>query len=77
VDDLAGNAAEWVADWHSESFPASAVRNPRGPENGDKKTIRGGGRFDSGDKISPTKRYFAAPDTRANDIGFRCARDVR
>jgi formylglycine-generating enzyme required for sulfatase activity len=77
VDDLAGNAAEWTHDWFSESFPASAVRNPRGPESGDQKTIRGGGRFDSGDRISPTKRYHASPETRGRDIGFRCARDVR
>lgn len=77
VDDLAGNAAEWTFDWYAESFPASAVRNPRGPDSGDKKTLRGGGRFDASDRISPTKRYYAAPDTRGNDIGFRCARDVR
>jgi formylglycine-generating enzyme required for sulfatase activity len=77
VDDLAGNAAEWTYDWFSESFPASAVRNPRGPDNGEQKAIRGGGRFDSGDRISPTKRYHASPDTRGSDIGFRCARDVR
>ena len=34
VEDLAGNANEWVADWYAESFPSGDVRNPKGPEPG-------------------------------------------
>ena len=74
ASDMAGNAAEWVADWHAERFAAGDARNPGGPDRGTQKVIRGGGRFDSGDRISPTKRYHAAPEQRGNDIGFRCAR---
>lgn len=75
VDDLAGNASEWVADWYSESFTSDDVYNPRGPAEGNKKTIRGGGRYDSGQRLSATARWFASPDTRSDDIGFRCASD--
>ncbi|MEO7522351.1 MAG: SUMF1/EgtB/PvdO family nonheme iron enzyme [Gemmatimonas sp.] len=77
ADDLAGNAAEWTADWYAERVSSSEVRNPHGPEKGEQKTVRGGGRFDSGDRISPTRRYYASPETRGNDIGFRCARNAR
>ena len=76
VADMAGNAAEWVADWYSETLPAGAARNPTGPESGERKVIRGGGRFDSADRISALMRYWASPDTRGEDIGFRCARDA-
>ncbi len=73
VYDLAGNAAEWVADWYSDSFAADDVRNPTGPVQGTERVVRGGGRFDPGYRISPTKRYYATPDQRSDDIGFRCA----
>jgi len=76
VHDLAGNASEWVADWYSESFPAGDVRNPKGPETGSSRVIRGGGRFDPAERLVATKRYRGTPDVRAEDIGFRCARDL-
>jgi formylglycine-generating enzyme required for sulfatase activity len=75
VDDLAGNASEWVADWYSESFTSDDVYNPRGPGAGEKKVIRGGGRYDPANRLSSTARWFASPDTRSDDIGFRCASD--
>jgi formylglycine-generating enzyme required for sulfatase activity len=74
---MAGNVNEWVADWHAQGFRRGDTRNPTGPEQGTGRVIRGGGRFESGDRISPTKRWYAAPDQRGNDIGFRCARGVR
>ena len=77
ADDLAGNAAEWVADWYSESFMRGDVRNPKGPDTGTGKVMRGGGRFDPGDRINATKRYFASRENRDPEVGFRCARDVR
>jgi sulfatase modifying factor 1 len=75
VDDLAGNASEWVADWYSESFTSDDVYNPRGPADGEKKVIRGGGRYDPVPRLSATWRMYASPDTRTDDIGFRCASD--
>ena len=74
VHDMAGNVSEWVADWHSEHFASGDTRNPQGPERGDRKVIRGGGRFDQGHRIAATKRYFASPEQRSEEIGFRCAR---
>jgi formylglycine-generating enzyme required for sulfatase activity len=73
---MSGNAAEWVADWYSESFVSGDVRNPDGPDRGEQKVVRGGGRFDSANGVSAVKRYYASPETRGEDIGFRCARDV-
>jgi formylglycine-generating enzyme required for sulfatase activity len=75
VEDLAGNASEWVADWYSESFTSDDVYNPRGPAEGEKKVIRGGGRYDPSFRLKATARQFASPETRSDDIGFRCASD--
>ena len=76
VEDLAGNANEWVTDWYAESFPSGDVRNPKGPETGTARVIRGGGRFEPSERILSTKRYNGAPDLRGADIGFRCAREL-
>ncbi len=75
IDDLAGNAAEWVADWYAEGFARSDVRDPKGPDSGTGRVIRGGGRFDPPERITATKRFFANPENRAEDVGFRCASD--
>jgi formylglycine-generating enzyme required for sulfatase activity len=74
IHDMAGNAAEWVEDWFSDTAPREDSRNPRGPANGTAKVVRGGGRFDPGDRISSARRYFADPNHRSEEIGFRCAR---
>ena len=77
VHDLAGNASEWVADWFAEGFARGSGRNPKGPPGGSDRVIRGGGWPDAGERLASARRWHAAPDTRAPDIGFRCARDVR
>lgn len=73
--DLAGNAWEWVADWNSTSFPRGQSQNPKGPDNGTAKVIRGGGWMDPADRITATKRMYLNPDASTEDIGFRCARN--
>lgn len=75
--DLAGNAAEWVSDWFAAGFVRGEVRNPKGPENGTAKVIRGGGWYDPPERLKSTRRMHASPATRADDVGFRCAKDFR
>ena len=76
IQDLAGNAGEWVADWYSPSFAIGDVRNPQGPESGPGRGIRGGGWQEPAERLASAKRFYAAPDNRADDVGFRCARSV-
>jgi formylglycine-generating enzyme required for sulfatase activity len=73
--DLAGNASEWVADWFAKGFARGEVRNPKGPTDGISKVIRGGGWYDPPDRLKSTRRMYASPGNRADDVGFRCARD--
>jgi formylglycine-generating enzyme required for sulfatase activity len=76
VYDLEGNAGEWVSDWYAESFHVDDVRNPKGPPSGEKKTIRGSGWHDPVERMGGSRRYFASPETRNDDVGFRCAMNV-
>ena len=75
IYNLAGNASEWVADWFAEGFARGDVRNPKGPESGTAKVIRGGGWDEPPNRLRSTWRMHASPDTRLDDVGFRCARD--
>jgi len=75
--DLAGNAWEWVADWYSTSFPRGESQNPKGPDSGTAKVIRGGGWMDPADRITATKRMYLNPNESMEDTGFRCARDPK
>jgi len=77
IQDMSGNAWEWVADWFSESFPTADRRNPKGPSNGTDKVLRGGGWYDQADRLVSTKRMHASPGQRDDSIGFRCASDVK
>lgn len=77
IQDMSGNAWEWVADWFSESFPAADRRNPKGPSSGTSKVLRGGGWYDQAERLASTKRMHANPEQRDNSIGFRCASDAK
>ena len=77
IHDLSGNVWEWVSDWYAESFRRDDVRNPRGPDKGTHKVMRGGGWYDSAERITATKRMYAEPAQRDNEVGFRCAADAR
>ena len=74
---MAGNAAEWVADWYDREYYAkSPDKNPAGPANGEKKVIRGGSWSDLPVALRASARVSAEPDFQDRTIGFRCAMDA-
>ncbi len=75
---MAGNAAEWVADWYDrEYYQTSPDKNPSGPSNGEKRVIRGGSWADLPAALRVTARFSAEPDFQDRTIGFRCAMDAK
>ena len=75
--DMAGNAAEWVADWYDPNYYKTApFKVPKGPEKGKFRVYRGGSWNDSLVNGRAAKRFAAAPHQTSAVIGFRCARDA-
>jgi len=76
--DMAGNVAEWCADWGSEDYYASSVRiNPKGPTKGKGRAARGGCWFSSPIGVRPASRDWQHPSLCRSHIGFRCVGSAR
>ena len=78
AQDMAGNVSEWVADWvGSEFYHASPDRNPKGPDTGEKRALRGGSWYNHANGARVALRRDSYPNHRANTIGFRCAKTAQ
>lgn len=77
VYDMAGNAAEWVADWYGDTYYLGApFESPTGPSSGKHRVYRGGSWNDTPSDVRTAKRFTAAPHQTSAVIGFRCAKDA-
>jgi formylglycine-generating enzyme required for sulfatase activity len=74
IDDLAGNAQEWVADWFAPEYPAASAVNPKGPDSGEYRVVRGGSYVHARPWLRGAARERLLPGTRFPWVGFRCAR---
>ncbi len=75
--DMTGNVAEWVEDSYEEGIYKKAVyRDPKGPDDGQLKVVRGGSWRETAQNARLSKR-FAAKHWRTDvTIGIRCASDL-
>ena len=74
VEHLGGNVAEWVQDWWDPTYySASPTHNPRGPNTGDFRVVRGGSWNQPAYELRSSARYYHNPLKGAGHIGFRCA----
>ncbi|HRG95511.1 MAG TPA: SUMF1/EgtB/PvdO family nonheme iron enzyme [Polyangiaceae bacterium] len=80
VLDLAGNAAEWVADFYEidgngHGYTGAEETNPRGPATGSRHVVRGGS-YREGPAFLRGAARGATLLHESPEVGFRCAYDV-
>ncbi len=72
--DMAGNVMEWVDDWYDpHAYADMTDTNPRGPLEGEFKTLRGGSWLSAADEVTVTIRGSFDPTVARANLGFRCA----
>jgi len=76
VHDMAGNAAEWVADRFDPTFyrTSAAKKDPTGPSRGRERVVRGGAYVDSAHGVRVSARNGKIETETDDTLGFRCAR---
>lgn len=72
IYDMSGNVAEWCSDWYKEEYYSDSPReNPKGPESGVCRVLRGCRWHcdDYGSRVTRREGYY--PEDRFNYLGFR------
>lgn len=74
--DITGNVWEWTSDYYSDNYySVSPAENPKGPERGRFKVIRGGSWHSGPMCVQTYYRNGLSPSWLDFAVGFRCVKD--
>jgi formylglycine-generating enzyme required for sulfatase activity len=75
LHDMTGNAWEWAADFYAaDYYENSEAANPKGPDAGYYRVIRGGGWYSGPSELRASNRHWFAAGSAEVSVGFRCVR---
>jgi formylglycine-generating enzyme required for sulfatase activity/cytochrome oxidase Cu insertion factor (SCO1/SenC/PrrC family) len=70
--DMTGNVLQWVDDWYGDMYYRDSPKdNPKGPDSGQYRMLRGGSWYMNPLYIRAAYRTWGTPAVRFDDIGFR------
>lgn len=72
--DMLGNVWEWCEDYWAEDYTAAAAEDPRGPEVGSDRVLRGGCWSRNARSVRAAARRWVSPGYGDVYLGFRLAR---
>jgi len=76
--DITGNVWEWTSDFYeSDYYTSSPFENPKGPERGRFKVIRGGSWHSGAMCVQTYYRNGLSPSWVDFAVGFRCVKDIK
>jgi formylglycine-generating enzyme required for sulfatase activity len=76
IYDMSGNVAEWCQDWYDSDYYIAHIKdNPKGPDSGERKVVRGGSFQDEEQTCTVYSRESHTIGFRSPKIGFRCVLD--
>ncbi|MEZ4433636.1 MAG: SUMF1/EgtB/PvdO family nonheme iron enzyme [bacterium] len=75
LHDMHGNVFEWCFD-RLGRYPEGMRIDPRGPEAGEERVIRGGSAWNDAGFARVTYRIWRAPGARFPSLGFRVVRSL-